>query len=72
MTLDAPEIQVRPAEPPRPVKYLGPLVVGIIATGALGLVGPVGPLWGALIGLLTFGIFVWIDLTRDWLDADEK
>ena len=69
MTLDAPEIQVRPVEPPRPVKYLGPLVVGVIATGVLGWVGPVGPLWGALVALVTFGIFVWIDLTRDWLDA---
>ena len=69
MTFDAPETQVRPVEPTRPIKYLGPLVVGVVATGILGWVGPVGPLWGALVALVTFGIFVWIDLTRHWLDA---
>ena len=69
MNFDAPETQVRPVEPPRPVEYLGPLVVGVVATGILGWAGSVGPLWGALVGLVTFGIFVWIDLTRHWLDA---
>ena len=65
----APEAQVRPTEPPRAVQYLGPLALGIIATGVAGFVGPVGPLWGTLVGLVTFGVLFWSDITRRLTDA---
>ena len=69
MTLFAPETQARPVEPPKATKYLIPLGVGILATGFVGLTGPVGPLWGILVGLVNFGIFAWADITRQWVDA---
>ena len=69
MELFAPETQVRPVEPPRAVKYLAPLALGIIATGIVGLAGPVGPLWGILVGIVTFGVLAWTDVTKKWTDA---
>ncbi len=69
MTLFAPETQVRPVEPPRALQYLLPLGVGIAATGIVSWVGPVGPLWGILVGLVTFGVFFWADVTKHWIDA---
>jgi phosphonate transport system permease protein len=69
VTLFAPETQARPVEPPKATKYLIPLGVGILATGVVGLAGPVGPLWGILVGLVIFGIFAWADITRQWVDA---
>ena len=69
MTTLAPEIQARPAEPPRAAKYLLPLGIGILATGVVGLAGPVGPLWGTLVGLVTFGVLAWVNITRRWIDA---
>jgi phosphonate transport system permease protein len=69
VTLFAPETQVRPVEPPRAVRYVLPLGIGIAATGIVGWVGPVGPLWGILVGLVTFGVFFWADITKHWIDA---
>ncbi|MCL1593543.1 MAG: phosphonate ABC transporter, permease protein PhnE [Actinomycetia bacterium] len=69
MNTFAPETQVRPTEPPRAVRYLTPLAAGIAATGVIGLAGPVGPLWGTLVGLVTFGALFWADITRRILDA---
>jgi phosphonate transport system permease protein len=67
-TFDA-ETQTRPVEPLRSTRYLLPFAVGIIATGIAGWTGPVGPLWGALVALVTFGVFVWTGVTRHWIDA---
>ena len=69
MTLLAPETQTRPVEPPRAATYLLPLFVGIAATGLIGFSGPIGPIWGTLVGLVTFGVFAWADVTRHWIDA---
>ncbi len=69
MTLFAPDTQVRPVEPQRAVTYLLPLGAGILATGIVGLGGPVGPLWGILVGLVTFAVFSWTGITRNWIDA---
>jgi len=69
VTLLTSETQVRPVEPPRAATYLLPLGVGIAATGIVGWAGPIGPLWGILVGLVTFGVFVWTDVTRHWIDA---
>lgn len=69
MTLFDAETQVRPVEPPRAAVYLLPLMAGIVATGLVGLAGPIGPLWGTLVGLVVFGIFAWTEITRSWLDA---
>ncbi|MCL1588482.1 MAG: phosphonate ABC transporter, permease protein PhnE [Actinomycetia bacterium] len=69
MTLLAPETQTRPVEPPRAATYLLPLFVGIAATGLIGFSGPIGPIWGTLVGLVTFGVFAWAGVTRHWIDA---
>jgi len=69
VTLLAPETQTRPVEPPRAATYLLPLFVGIAATGLIGFSGPIGPIWGTLVGLVTFGVFAWADVTRHWIDA---
>ncbi len=69
MTLDAPKTQVRPVEPRRASHYLLPFAVGIIATGIVGWAGPVGPLWGTLVGLVTFGVLFWTNTTKHWIDA---
>ncbi|MEN8114103.1 MAG: phosphonate ABC transporter, permease protein PhnE [Actinomycetota bacterium] len=69
MTLFDPTTQVRPVEPPRAATYLVPFAVGIIATGIAGFAGPIGPLWGILVGLVTFGVFAWSGITRHWFDG---
>ncbi|MEN8239788.1 MAG: hypothetical protein ABFR53_11385, partial [Actinomycetota bacterium] len=45
------------------------MAVGIVATGIVGWAGPAGPLWGTLVGLVTFGVFVWVKVTTHWIDA---
>jgi phosphonate transport system permease protein len=69
VTLLAPETQTRPVEPPRAATYLLPLFVGIAATGLIGFSGPIGPIWGTLVGLVTFGVFAWAGVTKHWIDA---
>ncbi len=69
MTAFDPTTQVRPVEPPRAVSYLVPLAVGIVAVGITGWAGPAGPLWGALVGLITFGLFWRTGVTKSWVDA---
>jgi phosphonate transport system permease protein len=64
-----PVAQVRPVEPPRATSYIIPFTIAVIATGIVGLAGPVGPVWGVLVGLITFAVFVRADVTRHWVDA---
>lgn len=67
--LAEPDIQVRPPEPQRSREFVGPIAVFTVLVGASGLVGSVGPLWGALVGALVFGLFWRIELTRSLTDA---
>jgi phosphonate transport system permease protein len=59
----------RPVAPPSAASYLVPLIVGIVATGLAGFAGPIGPLWGTIVGLVTFGVLAWSGITRHWIDA---
>jgi phosphonate transport system permease protein len=65
--------QVRPVEPPKAIRYALPLVVGIIAAGATGIIGStgqsMGPVWGLALAAVVFAVFVWQGLTRSVLDA---
>lgn len=70
MTLTAePDLQVRPPEPRSARDIIIPFIVFTIAVGLSGLAGEVGPLWGAIVGLLTFGLFWWIGLSKSPIDA---
>ncbi|MGI9586179.1 MAG: phosphonate ABC transporter, permease protein PhnE [Acidimicrobiia bacterium] len=61
--------QVRPLEPRSARDVIIPLLVYVIALGLAGLLGETGPLWGAAIGAVTFGLFYWIKLSRSPIDA---
>ena len=61
--------QARPAEPIKATSYALPLLVGIVAVGATGLIGSIAPLWGLALGAVTFGVFAWLGITREVLDA---
>ncbi|GMQ85162.1 MAG: hypothetical protein BMS9Abin07_0727 [Acidimicrobiia bacterium] len=61
--------EARPAEPTKAIGYVLPMVVGIVAVGATGVLGSIGPLWGLAIAAVTFGIFAWQGVTRSVLDA---
>lgn len=67
--LAEPDVQVRPPTPRTARNVALPLAVYALAIAIVGLAGEVGPLWGILIGGLTFGLFYWIDLTRSPIDA---
>ena len=69
MTDFEPTTQTRPTEPPRALHYLFPFAAGAIAVGIAGWAGPAGPVWGALVGLITFAVFVRVNITKRWLDA---
>ncbi|MCZ6462374.1 MAG: hypothetical protein O6705_09110, partial [Actinobacteria bacterium] len=63
----------RPVAPPKVVDYILPLVVGVIAAGATGVLGSMGqamgPIWGLALAAVVFAIFAWQGLTRSILDA---
>ncbi len=63
----------RPVAPPKVVDYILPLVVGVIAAGATGVLGSMGqamgPIWGLALAGVVFAIFAWQGLTRSILDA---
>jgi phosphonate transport system permease protein len=63
------ETQARPVEPIKALHYAWPLLVGIVAVGATGLVGFIGPLWGLAISAATFAVFAWQGITREAVDA---
>jgi phosphonate transport system permease protein len=67
--LAEPNLAVRPPEPRRSRDFVGPIVGFGILLGFAGLAGPAGPIWGAVIGALVFGLFWWIQLTRSVADA---
>ena len=62
-------LEVRPPEPRRSRDFVGPVVVFTILLGFAGISGPAGPVWGAMVGALVFGLFWWIGLTRSIADA---
>ncbi|MGI9642912.1 MAG: phosphonate ABC transporter, permease protein PhnE [Acidimicrobiia bacterium] len=68
-TLAEPGVQVRPPAPRSARDVALPLAVYTFAIALVGLSGEAGPLWGLLIGGLTFGLFYWIGLSRSPLDA---
>jgi phosphonate transport system permease protein len=61
--------QVRPPEPRSARDVIIPIAVYVIALGFSGFLGETGPLWGAVIGALTFGLFYWIKLSKSPIDA---
>ena len=65
--------QARPEAPPRSIDYVAPLVVGVVAAGATGIVGSMGqgmgPVWGLALAAVVFAIFAWQGITRSVLDA---
>ena len=67
--LAEPTQQVRPPEPRSGRDVLVPLLVYVVAIGLIGFTGEAGPLWGLLIGALTFGLFAWTGLSRSPIDA---
>ena len=67
--LAEPDVQVRPPTPRSARDVALPLAVYTFAVALVGLAGEAGPLWGILIGGLTFGLFYWIDLSRSPIDA---
>ena len=67
--LAEPDVQVRPPTPRTARNVALPLAVFTLAIALVGVAGEIGPLWGILIGGLTFGLFYWIDLSRSPIDA---
>ena len=67
--LAEPDVQVRPPTPRTARNVALPLTVFTLAIALVGVAGEIGPLWGILIGGLTFGLFYWIDLSRSPIDA---
>ena len=67
--LAEPAAQVRPPEPRRSKQFIVPLIVYTIAIGLSGYIGEIGPLWGAVVGALTFALFHRIGLTRSLVDG---
>ena len=65
--------EVRPVEPPKSIHYVVPLVAGVIAAGAAGILGSMGqamgPVWGLALAAVVFAIFAWQGITRSVLDA---
>ena len=65
--------EVRPVEPPKSIHYVVPLVAGVIAAGATGILGSMGqamgPVWGLALAAVVFAIFAWQGITRSVLDA---
>jgi phosphonate transport system permease protein len=68
-TLAEPGQQVRPPEPRRAREFVTPLVLFTVVVAFAGFAGEVGPLWGALVAIVLFGLFWWIDLTRSLIDG---
>ena len=71
---------VRPVEPPKSIHYVLPLLGGVIAAGATGVLGStgqaMGPVWGLALAAIVFAIFPWQGITPDpcsmpssWLSA---
>jgi len=67
--LAEPGQQVRPPERRKSRDVILPLIVFTIAVALIAFTGEFGPLWGALLGIVTFGLFAWIGLTRSILDG---
>jgi phosphonate transport system permease protein len=63
----------RPQAPPRSADYIVPLIVGIVAAGATGLIGSMGktmgPVWGLAMAAVVFGVFSWQRISRSVIDA---
>ena len=68
-TLAEQKAQVRPPEPRRSREFVLPIIAYTIAVGLSGFIGEIGPLWGAIVGALTFALFWRINLTRSMIDA---
>ncbi len=65
--------EVRPVEPPKSIHYVLPLLGGVIAAGATGILGSIGQamgaVWGLALAAVVFAIFAWQGITRSVLDA---
>ncbi len=65
--------EIRPVEPPKSIHYVLPLLGGVIAAGATGILGSMGqamgPIWGLALAAIVFAIFAWQGITRSVLDA---
>jgi phosphonate transport system permease protein len=68
-TLAEPGKQVRPPEPRRAREFIAPLFLFTVVVAFTGLAGEIGPLWGALVAIVLFGLFWRIDLTRSLVDG---
>lgn len=68
-TFAEPQAQVRPPEPRTGRSVLVPLVSFAAVLFVVGYAGEIGPVWGFLIGLATFGLFWWISLSRSIIDG---
>ncbi len=68
-TLAEPGQQVRPPEPRRAREFVAPLAVFAVLVGLAGFAGEIGPLWGAIVGTILFGLFWWVGLTRSLVDG---
>jgi len=64
-----PTQQVRPPEPRSSREFIVPLVAFTFAVGAAGFTGEIGPIWGLLIGIVTFGLFSWVGMTSSPIDG---
>ncbi len=62
-------VSARPQAPPRAIRYAWPMIAGIVACGATGLLSFFGPLWGLALALVVFGFYAWQGITRAPVDA---